>query len=293
MGWNSWNTYGCDINETKIMAQADAMVDKTIFGDDYNVSLSDLGFSYIIIDDCWQSRSRDGDGWLNASHTRFPSGMGALVDYIHSKGLLAGLYSSAGTKSCAGYPGSLGNEQNDALQLAFWQVDYLKYDNCYNEGIPAETRYSAMSYAINSTGEEEFRIFYSLCNWGNEQVWNWAPDFAHSWRTTVDIALGGITKSNAWFQVVANFKNNMLHADKAGPGHWNDPDMLVLGWAELTKEEARTHWAMWCFSKAPLILSMDLNNIGDFKKDDSIAYVLHNSTEILKVNQDGLGKQAK
>lgn len=126
--------------------------------------------------------------------------MGPLADYIHDKGLLVGLTSSAGTKSCQGKPGSLGYEHNDAVTYAEWTIDYLKYDDCYNTGVAAETRYSAMSDAINSTGREEFNIFFAISNWGNEGVWDWAPGMAaHSWRTTKDIAIGDRSRSNIWF----------------------------------------------------------------------------------------------
>lgn len=146
--------------------------------------LMDLGYNYILIDDCWQERGRDALGFLHADKRKFPDGMQAVVDYIHSIGLRVGLYSSAGTKTCAGYPGSLGFEEQDAQQYAKWGIDYLKYDNCYNGGVPAKERYTAMGQALNDTGHQ---LFYSICNWGNEGVTEWGPTIANSWRTTVDI----------------------------------------------------------------------------------------------------------
>jgi alpha-galactosidase len=168
-----------------------------------------MGFEYLIIDDCWMGRARNATGWIDASLNRFPGGIGDLVDYIHIKGLKAGLTLSAGTKTCAGKPGSLGYEHQDAVLLAEWLVDYLKYDDCYNTGVPAETRHKAMSYAINGTGREEFNCLITVSNWGNEGVWDWASDFAHSWRTGPDIAIGDRSKSNIWFQMVRNFRLNL------------------------------------------------------------------------------------
>jgi alpha-galactosidase len=146
-----------------------------------------LGYNYILIDDCWQERGRNATGFLNADRRKFPDGMKAVVDYIHSIELRVGIYSSAGSKTCAGYPGSLGYEGQDALLYAEWGIDYVKYDNCYNEGVSAKERYKTMGEAINATGHQ---MFYAICNWGNDGVTEWAPEIANSWRTTVDIQIG-------------------------------------------------------------------------------------------------------
>lgn len=166
MGWSTWNVFGCDISEEKIKAQADALV---------AAEWMDKGFKYILIDDCWQNKARNDSGFLHADPIKFPNGMKAVADYIHEIGLRFGIYSSAGTKTCAGFPGSLGYETQDAALWAEWEVDYLKYDNCYNEGISAEIRYNTMGAALNETNRN---IFYSICNWGNENVITWAPKIA-------------------------------------------------------------------------------------------------------------------
>lgn len=172
MGWNSWNGYFCNINSTIIKNNADQLK---------SLGLSDLGYKYVIIDDCWQDVNRDKNGFITPDHKKFPDGMKAVGDYIHSKMLKFGIYSSAGTKTCGKRPGSLGFETQDAGNYTMWGVDYLKYDNCYNAGVPAFDRYSAMGNALKKTGRQ---IFYSLCNWGNEDVATWGKTVAHSWRTT-------------------------------------------------------------------------------------------------------------
>ena len=177
MGWNSWNKFHCDISGDLIKQTADKLVE---------LGLSDLGYTYVNIDDCWQATSRDADGNIQPNAQRFPTGMKDIGDYIHGKNLKFGIYSSAGTKTCAGFPGSLNFEVQDAKQYASWGVDYLKYDNCYNQGIRAIDRYTAMSKALKNTGRN---IFYSICNWGNEQITKWGKTIANSWRTTQDIEI--------------------------------------------------------------------------------------------------------
>ena len=215
MGWSTWYTYGCDISAEKIKHQADLMAS----------GLQDMGFEYILIDDCWQQRARNADNTLSPDPLKFPNGMKEVVDYIHNKSLKAGIYSSAGVKTCAGYPGSLGFEFVDAQQYADWGFDYLKYDNCHQTGESSLDRYSAMGNAINATGRD---MFYAICNWGNEQVYQWAPFIAQSWRTTPDIQIGE-QKGNSFFMMQSNFLQNQKSWSKAGPGGWNDPDMLLHG----------------------------------------------------------------
>jgi alpha-galactosidase len=171
MGWNSWNRFHCDINSTIIEGAADAVI---------SLGLKDLGYNYINIDDCWQAKERASNGHVVPDPTKFPN-MTAVGDYIHGKGLKFGIYSSAGTKTCGGYPGGLGHEVDDANDYASWGVDYLKYDNCFNLGVAATKRYGDMANALNATGRE---IFYSICNWGDEQVAEWGNTMANSWRTT-------------------------------------------------------------------------------------------------------------
>lgn len=184
----------------------------------------------------------------------FKDGIKPIADYVHDKGLKFGLYSSAGTKTCAGRAGSLGYETQDANDYASWGVDYLKYDNCYNKGVNATKRYKDMGDALKATGRE---IFYSLCNWGNENVTDWAYTTSNSWRTTQDISLG----VNAWQSMKSNFLKNLKSAKMAGPGHWNDPDMLQIGNNLFSYAEEQTHFALWAFSKAPLIIGADLRNM--------------------------------
>jgi alpha-galactosidase len=174
MGWNTWNTFACKIEEKLIHETAERIVD---------LGLKDLGYTYLNLDDCWQQVNRTEDGHVQAAET-FPSGMKSLADFIHSKGLLFGLYSSAGTHTCAGRAGGMDFEDKDAESYASWGVDYLKYDNCFNEKRPAIERYSAMRDALNKTGRP---IFYSICNWGQEDTASWGPSMGNSWRTTMDI----------------------------------------------------------------------------------------------------------
>jgi alpha-galactosidase len=160
--------------------------------------LKDLGYEYINLDDCWHEETRDVAGHLIPDRVHFPSGMNSVSDYIHEKGLKFGIYSSAGTKTCAGRAGSLYYETVDAQDFADWGVDYLKYDNCYNDGVPATIRYPTMRDALAATGRD---IFYSTCNWGEEHTWKWAPQTANSWRTTQDIFDG-------WASIEYNFKES-------------------------------------------------------------------------------------
>ena len=189
MGWNSWNAFNCDITEAIVKSNADALV---------TLGLSKVGYVYVNIDDCWQLVDRDADGHVQVDKAKFPSGMKALSDYIHQKGLKFGLYSSAGTNTCQGRAASLGHEVIDAKDYALWGVDYLKYDNCYNNRMPNYPRYIAMRDALNATGRP---IYFSLCNWGEEDVWKWGNTVGNSWRTTGDILAN-------WDSMKARFLKN-------------------------------------------------------------------------------------
>lgn len=212
----------------------------------------------------------------------FKDGIKPIADYVHDKKLKFGLYSSAGSKTCAGRAGSLGYEVQDAMDYASWGVDYLKYDNCYNEGKNATNRYMDMGNALKATGRE---IFYSICNWGNEDVSTWAYQTSNSWRTTQDISLG----VNAWQSMKSNFLKNLGSAQMAGPGHWNDPDMLQVGTNLFSYIEEQTHFSLWAFSKAPLIIGADLR---DMKIGDNSWKVLGNQ-DVIDINQDELGNQCQ
>ena len=242
MGWNTWNKFGCDISEDLIKGSVD-----TIMG----LGLDKIGYKYVNLDDCWHLLERTEDGHMIPDPERFPNGMKPLGDYIHANGLHFGIYSCAGTMTCAHRAGSLYHEDIDAQDFADWGVDYLKYDNCFNDSISGMTRYPIMRDALLATGRP---IFYSLCQWGEENVWQWGPETANSWRTTQDIFDG-------WPSIEYNFRENQKHFERAGPGGWNDPDMLEVGNGGLTLDEEKTHFAMWALAKAPLIMGCDLTTV--------------------------------
>jgi len=311
MGWNSWNKFGCDVSETLIMEMADAMVDS---------GMRDAGYEYIVIDDCWQV-SRDEEGNIVADPDRFPSGMKALADYIHAKGLKFGLYSDAGSFTCQRRPGSKGYELQDARQYAAWGVDYLKYDWCNTEGQNAPESYAKMRDALKAAGRP---IVFSICEWGLSEPWTWAEDVGNLWRTTGDITdawsnegghfglppgergdppvppsggmpegvppAGGeagpppVSMGLGFLQIL---DQQEALADYAGPGHWNDPDMLEVGNGGMTVEGYRAHFSLWAILAAPLMSGNDLRDMSP-----EINEILTNK-EVIAVNQDVLGKQGR
>ncbi|MFN8206974.1 MAG: glycoside hydrolase family 27 protein [Bacteroidales bacterium] len=276
MGWNSWNKFACNVSEKLIMETADAMVAS---------GMKDAGYQYIVIDDCWQV-GRDSAGFIFADPERFPSGMKALADYIHSKGLKFGVYSCAGTKTCGGRPGSRGHEFQDAYMYARWGVDYLKYDWCFTEGQTAKESYTLMSQALRDAGRP---IVFSLCEWGNNKPWEWAANVGHLWRTTGDIFDCFDCTFNhgtwtAWGTMKILDMQEGLRS-YAGPGHWNDPDMLEVGVGKLTTSENRAHFSMWCMLAAPLITGNDLRSMSP-----EVQSILTNP-DAIAVNQDPLGIQ--
>ncbi|KAM3256139.1 hypothetical protein ACQJBY_048953 [Aegilops geniculata] len=261
MGWNSWNHFGCKIDEVIIRKIADAMVD---------TGLAKLGYEYVNLDDCWASHDRDSQGNLAANGTTFPSGMRALADYVHGKGLKLGVYGDAGLRTCSRLqPGSLGYEDQDARTLAAWGIDYLKYDNCNNQNISPLTRYNRMSEALMNSGRD---VFFSLCEWGVDDPATWAGSFANSWRTTEDI-------KNTWESMTDNADKNDKWAPYAGPGGWNDPDMLEVGNGGMTIEEYRSHFSIWALAKAPLILGCDVSSMTPETKD------IISNQNVIAVNQ--------
>lgn len=276
MGWNSWNKFACDVNEDLIKQVADAMVTS---------GMKDAGYVYINIDDCWHGK-RDSLGFIHPDPQRFPSGMKALADYIHSKGLKIGIYSDAGSQTCGGRPGSRGHEYQDALTYAKWGIDYLKYDWCNTEGLNAEGAYATMRDALFAAGRP---IVFSLCEWGNNKPWLWGANIGHLWRTTGDITNcfdcvvdHGTWKSWGVMQIL-DMQDGLRQY--AGPGHWNDPDMMEVG-NGLTPNEDRAHFSMWCMLAAPLIAGNDIRNM-----DEETKSVLTNK-DVIAVNQDSLGIQA-
>jgi alpha-galactosidase len=298
MGWNSWNTFGCDINETKIRQAAAAMA---------RSGMAAAGYRYVVVDDCWYDPSRDADGNLRADPVRFPDGMKALADYVHSLGLKFGIYESPSTRTCAqvsgtypGSTGSAGHERQDAATFAAWGVDYLKYDWCSTDATIADQvrAFQAMGAALRATGRP---IVYSINanshvpDQGDPpgQFRSWA-DIASMSRTTQDITATWDTgQDNAYPMGVRDIiAVNGTLAARAGPGHWNDPDMMVVGVsppagsAALTDTEQRTQFGMWAMMAAPLIAGNDLTVMSG-----ETAAIL-TSRRVIAVDQDPLGRQA-
>lgn len=275
MGWSTWNKFQGNISEDIIRGIADVMVSS---------GLRDAGYTYINIDDCWHGQ-RDENGFIQVDAEKFPNGMAALADYVHSKGLKLGIYSDAGTETCGGMPGSLGHEYQDALQYARWGVDYLKYDWCNTPDINPRGAYQLISDALRAAKRP---ILLSMCEWGSSKPWRWARDVGHSWRTTPDIwcAFDSIRVFPGYnqFGVMQCLAFNDTLRQYAGPGHWNDPDMLEVG-NGMTESEDRAHFTMWCMMASPLILGNDLRNMNDATR----AIIMNR--EMIAVDQDPLGVQ--
>ena len=269
MGWNSWNTFGCDIDEKLIRDTADLIVSS---------GMAAAGYEYVNVDDCWAELERDpATQRYVPHHERFPSGIKALADYVHGKGLKLGIYTSAGTLTCARtMPGSLGFEEIDAKTFAEWEVDYLKYDNCNNEGVPAQERYQAMGDALKNSGRD---IVYSLCEWGENDPWLWGNDVGGDlWRTTGDI-------TDTWSSVTGLLDQQVGLEAYSGPNGWNDPDMLEVGNPGLTRAESRAHMSLWSLLNAPLIAGNDLRVMNAYTRS------LLTDPDVLAVNQDWGGRQ--
>ncbi|NUQ96776.1 MAG: alpha-galactosidase [Streptomyces sp.] len=278
MGFNDWNAYGCNVSESLIKSTAQAM---------HTDGMQAAGYQYVNIDDCWLTKSRDSSGHLVPDPAKFPDGIKGTADYVHSLGLKLGIYEDAGLQTCAGYPGSLGHETTDAQSFASWGVDYLKYDNCYagpgcslnscpnGTETPAQTRYTAMRDALASTGRP---ILFSLCNWGQENVWTWGANVGNSWRTTGDI-------NASYSSMLSIFHSNVGLASYAGPGHWNDPDMLEIGNGSLTTTENQSEFSLWAEMAAPLIAGTNIASAS------SATLATYTNTRVIAVDQDSLGRQ--
>src|SRR6185312_13895749 len=282
MGWNTWNKFGCNVSDELVRGAADAMVSS---------GMKDAGYQYIVIDDCWQVK-RDEHGNIVPDPQRFPNGIKAVADYVHSRGLKFGIYSDAGTKTCAGRPAGLGHEYQDALMYASWGVDYLKYDWCNTlPGQDARASYANIRRALDASGRP---IVLSICEWGSHQPWLWGQEVGGNlWRTTGDIQprwegkrewSPGNCCNNGVMAIVD--ENEPLYS-RAGPGHWNDPDMLEVGNGGLTTTENRTHFSLWAIMAAPLIAGNDLRNMPADVKE-----ILTNK-EVIAVDQDPLGRQGR
>jgi alpha-galactosidase len=275
MGWNSWNTFASHIDEALVRGVADAMVEN---------GMQAAGYQYIVLDDCWLEMERDADGNLVAHSDKFPSGMKALGDYLHAKGFKFGIYNCAGTKTCAGFPGGHEHEEQDAKMYASWGVDYLKYDWCNTEGADPKQRYTKMRDALHAAGRP---IVFSMCEWGKSKPWTWAADTAHLWRTTGDICdvWDGEPKQK-WENSIRKIIGWQVGLEKyAGPGHWNDPDMLEVGNEGLTFEESRAHFSLWCMLAAPLMAGNDVRHMSPEVRD------VMTDREVIAIDQDPLGKQ--
>ncbi|WP_225974102.1 glycoside hydrolase family 27 protein [Arachidicoccus ginsenosidivorans] len=278
MGWNSWNTFQTHISEDLIKKTADKLVSS---------GMRDAGYTYLVLDDGWMSMQRDSLGYLVPDPVKFPHGIKAVIDYVHSKGLKFGLYNCAGTLTCAGYPGTRGHEYQDARRYAEWGIDYLKFDWCSSDGLNAQEAYTTMSKAIKKAGRP---IVFSLCEWGSSQPWNWATNVGQLWRTTGDIT------AECWDCIVDKGSYSqyspMTIMDKqealypfAGPGHWNDPDMLEVGNGHFTEGENRAHFSMWAMMAAPLMAGNDLSRM-----TPTTLAILTNKN-VIAIDQDSLGIQ--
>jgi alpha-galactosidase len=277
MGWNSWNKFACDNNEQTVRATADAMVAS---------GMRDAGYQYVVIDDCWQT-SRDANGFILADAQKFPSGIKALADYVHSRGLKFGIYSDAGRLTCGGRPASQGYEYQDAITYARWGVDYLKYDWCNTGDRNPQEGYAVMADALRSSGRD---ILFSMCEWGTAKPWLWARNTANLWRTTGDIfdSFDKADPQRSWARTVAQITDfNEPLWPFAGPGHWNDPDMLEVGNGRMTPAEYRSHFSLWAMMAAPLIAGNDIAHM-----DETTRSILLNK-DVIAVDQDGLGVQGR
>src|SRR5574344_448624 len=285
MGWNSWNTFGPNLNEQLLLEVDDAMVKN---------GMRDAGYNYVNIDDYWQLKERGADGHLIINSEKFPRGISFVADYLHARGLRLGIYSDASEYTCGGVAGSYGFEEIDAADFAKWGVDLLKYDYC---GAPADQetaikRYQTMNQALKN---QKRTFIYSVCEWGRREPWLWAAEVGgHYWRPTYDIRdFWGKPES---YGALATININKNLSQYARAGRWNDPDMLVVGikgkrhisdFTGSTVEEYRSHFSLWCMMASPLLAGNDIRNM-----NDTITNILTNP-EIIKINQDALGIQGE
>ncbi len=276
MGWNSWNTFGPNINEELIKTTADAMVEN---------GLLEAGYNYLVIDDCWAERTRDENHRLVPSKEKFPSGMKAVADYVHSKGLKFGMYSCSGTLTCAGYPSSFQYEFIDAATFAEWGVDFLKYDYCFKpQSVRGDLLYKRMGMALANCGRD---ILFSACSWGADKTHEWIKTTgAHMWRSTGDI-------NDSWQSIKDLYDKQIALQPYNGKGCFNDMDMLVVGMngkgnvglKGCTTEEYRTHFSMWAFFNSPLMIGCDIRDMTPETKE------ILTKKEIIGINQDPAQRQ--
>lgn len=277
MGWNSWNTFATNIDEKLVKETADIMVSS---------GLAAAGYNYIVLDDGWMTHERDVNGDLVPDPVKFPNGMKAVVDYVHSKGLKFGLYNCAGTQTCAGYPGTRGYEYQDARFYAKLGIDFLKYDWCNTKGITAPEAYTTMSNALKTAGRP---IVFSLCEWGDNQPWEWGKPVGNLWRISGDIypcfdcEFKHPENWSSWgFMKIAEMRKDIRKY--SGPDHWNDFDMMEVG-NEMNDTEDKSHFAMWCMLASPLFSG------NDYRKMSKETLAILTNKNLIAVNQDKLGIQ--
>lgn len=273
MGWNPWYKFGCGINEQLVEQTAQAMVASGMAAD---------GYRYVNLDDCWMAATRDANGNLQANPQDFPDGIAALAAYVHGLGLKLGIYLDAGTYTCMGLPGSANHYAQDAATIASWGVDYVKLDYCFTGLIPPGPVYASMHQALLAAGRP---IVLSVADDGFGLPWQWGPGVASLWRTTNDYEAYGATSGNWWGAVQTMADLNSALARYAGPGAWNDPDMLLTGTGLLTTAQERSQFSLWSMMAAPLLVSTDLRTM-----TPATVSILTNR-EVIAVDQDPLGLQ--
>ena len=268
MGWNSWNHFGAKIDEQLITETAEALV---------RTGMRDAGYRYVVIDDAWHAPSRDEHGDLVPDPVRFPSGMKALADHVHGLGLRFGIYTDAGTKTCQGWPGSLGYEFRDARRFAEWGADYLKIDWCHTDGLPARAMYEKWCLAIQNAGRP---MVYSICEWGRHRPWEWARGVGHLWRTCWDI-------QDRWSSMLEILDRQRDLHRYAGPDGWNDPDMLEVGNGGMSDTEYRAHFSLWAMLAAPLMAGNDVRDMSEATR------AILTAPEVIAIDQDPRGRQGR
>ncbi|HEY3633135.1 MAG TPA: NPCBM/NEW2 domain-containing protein, partial [Jatrophihabitantaceae bacterium] len=277
MGWNDWYSFFCNLDEQLIEQTADTMVSS---------GMRDAGYQYVNLDDCWLSHNRDANGNLQADPVKFPHGIKAVADYVHARGLKLGIYEDVGTATCAGYPGSYGHVQQDADTFASWGVDFVKVDWCnvpfgdfpgLSQQDVAKKLYTEYSQALQATGRP---MLFSICEWNPAlQPWTWAPAISNMWRSNNDYG-------DSWDRILANLDNEADIAQYAGPGHWNDPDILQVGLGGMTQSEDQAHFSAWAMLAAPLLAGNDLRSMSAATK------AILTDREVIAIDQDRLGAQA-
>jgi alpha-galactosidase len=271
MGWNSWNHFGCDVSAKLIRDVADAMAAN---------GMRDAGYQYVTIDDCWQV-ARDAKGVIVADSARFPGGIKPVADYVHSKGLKFGIYTDAGRFTCQHRPGSYGYEDLDARTYAQWGVDYVKIDWCNADGIDAPAQYAKLRDALLKSGRP---IVFSICEWGSNRPWEWAPAVGNLWRTTDDI-------QDRWNSVLTIVNLSSQYWSVARPGAWNDPDMLEVGNGGMTRDEYRAHFSLWAMMAAPLMAGNDVRTMLDSTRQAASTREILLNKDVIAIDQDSLGVQ--